>query len=60
MPQPLYPQAKRPQYSMDTKLGGPQSQSGYDNNEKNPHLYQELNPSFSPQHTRENLSPQDD
>jgi hypothetical protein len=39
MPQPLYPQGKSPQYPLDRRLGGPQSQSGHSGKEKK-------NPSF--------------
>jgi hypothetical protein len=28
IPRPLYPQGKSPQYPLDRRLGGPQSQSG--------------------------------
>jgi hypothetical protein len=32
---PLYPQGKSPWYSLDRRLGGPQSQSGHGGKEKN-------------------------
>jgi len=35
MPQPLYPQGKRPQYSLDRRVGGPQRWSGHCGEEKN-------------------------
>jgi hypothetical protein len=35
MPRPLYPQAKNPWYTLDMKLGGPQSLSGRGGEEKN-------------------------
>jgi hypothetical protein len=36
MPQQLYPRGKSPQYPLDRKLSGPQSQSGHGGKEKNP------------------------
>jgi hypothetical protein len=35
MPWPLYPQGKSPRYTLDRRLGGPQSQSGHSGKEKN-------------------------
>jgi hypothetical protein len=35
MPRPLYPQGNSPQYPLDRRLGGPQSQSGGSGEEKN-------------------------
>jgi hypothetical protein len=34
-PRPLYLQGKRPWYPLDRRLGGPQSRSGRDGEEKN-------------------------
>jgi len=34
-PRPLYPQGKSPWYPLDRRLGGPQSRSGRDGDEKN-------------------------
>jgi hypothetical protein len=34
-PRPLYPQGKSPWYPLDRRLGGPQSRSGRDGEEKN-------------------------
>jgi hypothetical protein len=36
MPPPLYPQDKSPQYPLDRRLGGPQSQSAYGVEKKSP------------------------
>jgi hypothetical protein len=36
-PQPLYPQGNSPWYSLDRRLGGPQSHSGCGGEEKNSH-----------------------
>jgi hypothetical protein len=36
-PQPLYPHWKSPWYTLDWRLGGPQSQSGSGGEEKNSH-----------------------
>jgi hypothetical protein len=41
---PLYPQGKSPWYPLDTRLGGPQSRSGCDREEKNPQPPPELEP----------------
>jgi hypothetical protein len=37
-PRPLYLQEKSPRYSLDRRLGGPQSRSGRDGEEKNSQL----------------------
>jgi hypothetical protein len=34
-PQPIYPQGKSPFYTLDRRLGGPQSRSGRGGEEKN-------------------------
>jgi hypothetical protein len=34
-PLPVYPQEKSPRYPLDRRLGGPQSLSGYGDEEKN-------------------------
>jgi hypothetical protein len=39
--QPLYPQGKSPCYSLDRRLGGPQSRSGRDDEEKIPSPYRD-------------------
>jgi hypothetical protein len=38
MPRPLYPQGKCLQYPLDKSLGGPQSRSGRDGEDKNSQL----------------------
>jgi hypothetical protein len=35
IPQPLYPWGKYPQYPLDRRIGGPQSQYGHNGEEKN-------------------------
>jgi hypothetical protein len=40
---PLYPCGKKPRYPTDTKLGRPQSWSGYGGEEKNPSICQKSN-----------------
>jgi hypothetical protein len=42
--QPLYPQGNSPCYSLDGRLGGPQSQSGLGSKEKNSQLQPGLEP----------------
>jgi hypothetical protein len=42
--QPLYPQGKSPWYSLDRRLGEPQSWSGYDGVEKNSQTLSGLKP----------------
>jgi hypothetical protein len=43
-PRPLYPQGKSPWYSLDRRLGGPQSRSGRGGEEKN----SQPSPGFEP------------
>jgi hypothetical protein len=45
-PRPLYPQGKSPRYSLDRRLGGPQSRSGRGGEEKNSHSLPGLEPSI--------------
>jgi hypothetical protein len=44
MPRPLYPQGKSPWYPLDTRVGGPHSQSGRGGAEKNSHFLPVLEP----------------
>jgi len=46
MPWPLYSQAKNLWHPLDRRLGGPQSQSGYDGKEENLCPYWELYPNL--------------
>jgi hypothetical protein len=48
-PRPLYSWGKSPRYSLDRRLGGPQSQSGRGGEEKNSHLPPRIEPS-NPDH----------
>jgi len=47
-PRPLYPRGKSPCYTLDRRLGGRQSWSGHDGEEKNPRPLPGLEPPDHP------------